>query len=94
MSERIDRILAVARLADWAREDHQPVQLSLSRQNLFALVSSLQLALRHPAFPAAIADILDPLIRDMQGRMPEDIRQISLLGARPEHDIPVEDPHA
>lgn len=80
------------RLAEWCQEvGAQPLVIGFGRFSLFATVSALQLARRHPGVSGAVGEAIDDVIRNMQGLMPQDICEISLLGSDTANDVYPED---
>lgn len=79
------------RLSEWVRDPEASlVSVSLDRGTCFMITSVLQLARRHPAFPHGVAIVIDQVIADFQSLMPEDIRQMSLRGSDPGHDVVIQ----
>ena len=71
---------ALGTLLAWCQEEHQRVTISLDRETLFGLASTLQLVLRHPELPPHVRSQVTTLKLALQSLMPEEIQAISRLG--------------
>lgn len=70
-----------------------PVQATLNVQQMVVIIGALQLALRHPAFPATtgafIKNWLDEAISQIGTLCPE-LAPLLRAGNDPAHDVPIE----
>jgi hypothetical protein len=80
-------------LAVLERYHDHPVQLDLDVQQLTMLVGALQLALRHPHFPATSRRFLEGWLENVittTGRLSPHLEDLLLAGNDPAQDVPVD----